>query len=125
MLRKITLGFWKEYSSISHTSYDGLIGIYQFIAPDRIPRESREASLDFGEALITTHLGRAAGILLCLLTEIQAFYRFKGASIDSRLHKIWRAVNVIAEIKELYEYRYEGLMKSKGIVDTPSEPREF
>jgi hypothetical protein len=35
MLRKLTLGFWKDYSSISHASYDGLVSLFPFIADDR------------------------------------------------------------------------------------------
>jgi putative SOS response-associated peptidase YedK len=34
MIRKMTLGFWKEYSSISHASHDGILSIFRFIASD-------------------------------------------------------------------------------------------
>ncbi len=70
MLRELTLGFWKEYSSISHASYDGLVSIFPFIAGDKIPVEKRFDITDAGERYITMHIGRAAALLLCLLTEI-------------------------------------------------------
>ena len=86
-LRKLTLGFWKEYSSISHVSYDGLVSLYAFIALDNIPHENREHTADAAERYMAMHFGRAAGLLLCLLTEIQHYFKFDGADIDKRLEK--------------------------------------
>lgn len=125
MLRKLTLGFWKEYSSLSHASFDGLLGLFPFISVDCVPHEIRESILDAGERHITMHLGRAAGLLLCLLTEIQAYYRFEGANINARLHEIWRPLNEIPEVHELFDYRYRELMKARGITDRPSDPGVF
>lgn len=111
MLRKITLGFWKEYSSISHVSFDGLAGMYPFICPDRLPHEQRRPLDEVADRHIAMHFGRAAGILLCLLTELQYHFQFDGASIDERLHKIWAAIVLIPEVQELYDFRYRALLK--------------
>jgi hypothetical protein len=81
MLRKLTLGFWKEYSSISHASFDGLASLFPFIAEDQIPYDNRAGLEDATDRHITMHFGRAAGILLCLLTEIQHFFKFRAFSI--------------------------------------------
>src|SRR5947208_2553881 len=64
ILRKLTLGFWKEYSSISHGSYDGLVSLFPFIAGDHIPHENRVGLEDAADRHITMHFGRAAGVLL-------------------------------------------------------------
>jgi len=111
LLRRISLGFWREYSSISHASYDGLIQLFPYIARDRIPHSMRTAQLD--ECRLRhffMHFGRAAGLLLCLLTEMQHFFRFDGSNIDKRLREIWTAMLPIYEVKELYDFRYKDIL---------------
>lgn len=89
VLRKLTLGFWKEYSSISHASYDGLVSIFPFIAGDKLGPERVKELRDAGERKLTMHVCRTAALLLCLLTEIQHYYKFSGpAQIDERLTEI-------------------------------------
>jgi hypothetical protein len=65
--------------------------------------------------MIATHIARMAGILLCTLTEVQAYCMFDGAHINRRLHEIWNALIVVPEVKELYDERYAQLMMEKGI----------
>lgn len=65
--------------------------------------------------MIFLSVSRAAAILLCLLTEVQAYFRFDGARINERLHQVWNALIVVPEIKELYDKRYATLMTKKGI----------
>src|SRR6266404_5263230 len=38
-LRKLTLGFWQEYSGISHATFQGLLPIAAFLAPKDLPHE--------------------------------------------------------------------------------------
>jgi hypothetical protein len=111
LLRKLTLGFWKEYSSISHASYDGLVNIFPFIATDLAPHERRPSVDDAAERYIAMHVGRAAGLLLCLLTELQHFFKFDGANMDERLDQLWDAMIPIVEVRELYDYRYKDLLR--------------
>jgi hypothetical protein len=112
MLRKLTLGFWKEYSSISHASYDGLVNIFPFIAGDKLGAERRDDITDAAERFISMHMGRTAALLLCLLTEMQRFYKFDGdAEIDKRLAEIWVAMLPVYEVKELYTSRYRSLLR--------------
>jgi hypothetical protein len=68
-----------------------------------------------GERLIFKTTIRVAGILLCILTEVQAYFQFDGARINERLHEVWNALRPIPEIKELYEGRYAQLMEQKNI----------
>jgi hypothetical protein len=111
MVRKLTLGFWKEYSSISHASFDGLVSLFPFIARDKAPHEARRTVDEGADRLIAMHFARAAGILLCLLTEIQHFYRFDWADIDKRLGKLWGALIRIPEVRELYDFRYKQMLR--------------
>jgi hypothetical protein len=112
LLRRISLGFWREYSSISHASYDGLVHLFPFIARDKLPHAMRTPDLDnFALRHFFMHFGRAAALLLCLLTEIQHRFKFDGANIDQRLREIWTAMLGIYEVKELYDFRYNALLR--------------
>ena len=111
LLKKMTLGFWKEYSSISHASFDGLLDLFPFIATDVLPHDKRDiVKDDVSLRAITMHYGRTAGILLCLLTELQHFFRFEGADIDKRLAEIWSAMIPLYEVRELYDFRYKAML---------------
>jgi len=114
-LEKLTLGFWKEYSGISHATFNGLLPIALFLAPKDLPHENRELVDVSADGMVSLHILRVASILLCILTEIQAACRFDGARINQRLHEIWNVLVVIPEIKELHDERYVQLMAEKGI----------
>jgi hypothetical protein len=58
------------------------------------------------------HIGRAAGILLCLLTELQHFYKFDDFDIDKRLRKVWMAMIPLYEVRELYDFRYNTILRA-------------
>jgi hypothetical protein len=55
-------------------------------------------------------MARAATIMLCIVTEVQAHFRFTDANINARIHRVWNAVMPIFEAKELYDERYAQLM---------------
>jgi hypothetical protein len=61
------------------------------------------------------HMARAAAILLCVLTELQAHFRFDGARINERLHEIWNVLVAAPEVKDLFDSRYSRLMQDQGI----------
>jgi hypothetical protein len=44
---------------------------------------------------------RVAAILLCILTEVQAYCRFGETRINERLHKVWNALLKVPEVNEL------------------------
>jgi hypothetical protein len=112
LLRRISLGFWREYSSISHASYDGLVDLFPFIARDKLPHAMRTPELDsYRLRHFFMHFARAAVLLLCLLTEIQHRFKFDGANIDKRLREVWNAMLQIYEAKELYDFRYNALLR--------------
>jgi hypothetical protein len=54
-------------------------------------------------------------MLLCIVTEVQAYFRFDGARINERIHEVWQALKPAFEVKELYDQRYGQLMKSTRI----------
>jgi hypothetical protein len=115
-LKKLTFGFWQEYSGMAHATFNGLMPIAMFYAPDTIRHEDRDSFYNISvEQMIGTHVVRAAGVLLSTLTEVQAYFRFDGARINERLREVWDALIPVPEIKELYVGRYDELMKRKNI----------
>jgi hypothetical protein len=112
MIRRLSLGIWREYSSISHASYDGLVTLYPFIAYDSLPHRMRNDALDnYSLRNFTMHFGRASGLLLCLLTEIQHYFKFDDSNVDTRLRDIWIAILPMYEIRELYDFRYKSILR--------------
>jgi hypothetical protein len=114
-LKTLTLGFWREYSGISHATFNGLLPIALFLSPKDLPHEKRSAVDTASDGMISLHIARVAAILLCILTEVQACCRFDGARINQRLHEIWKVLVVLPEIRELHDERYAQLMMEKGI----------
>jgi len=85
--------------------------------PDVLSPEDR---LKLDEVLpihLAAHISQAAGILISIVTELQAYFHFDdaGARINERIHEVWNALLSTFTVKELYEQRYSQLMKDKGI----------
>jgi hypothetical protein len=116
-LKKLTFVFWQEYSAMTHAVFQGLMPSAVFYIPDKIPHELREQfDTIVVERMIATHLVRNAAILLCTLTEVQAHFRFfDEARINERILNVWNTLLRTPEVKELYDARYEQLMKDRGI----------
>ncbi len=114
-LKELTLGFWREYSGMSHAAFHGLIPTAPFFSPRDISEGERRHFDAHSDELLSMHLLRVVGVLLCILTEIQAHFRFDGAHINERLVKGWSSVLKALEIKELYDHRYAQLMTDRGI----------
>jgi hypothetical protein len=115
-LRELTYGYWREYSEYSHGTFQGLLRTALFYLERDMPHEDRPKIEEASMNLIFSHMTRACAILLCILTELQAFFRFEGARINERLREIWDALLSAPEVKDLYDSRYEHLMKDKGII---------
>jgi hypothetical protein len=114
-LEQLTLGFWREYSAISHSTFNGLVPTAMFFTPRKVEPEVQKFFDEHSVRVFSLHLLRVVGILLCILTEIQAKFRFDGAHINERLVKGWDAVDAALEIKRLRDLRYNQLMKDSGI----------
>ncbi len=114
-LKKLTFGFWQEYSGMAHATFQGLMPTAIFYIPKDLPHEERPQVDTASEIMISIHISRVAAVLLCMLTEVQAYFRFDGAHINQRLRRVWNALIPVPEIKELYDERYAKLMKDKGI----------
>jgi hypothetical protein len=112
---------WRQYSALSHGAYEAFIGtlgdlpVGAYYVQDFLPHASRPKVDESYASLISTHIGRAATVLLCLLTEIQAYCRFDGAHINERMTKIWGILLPRLEVKELYDARYAKLMADRGL----------
>jgi hypothetical protein len=117
-LKTFTHMQWRQYSALSHGAYEGYIGELPagaYFILDSLPHEVRPGIEEMYLVFRTRHLGRAALILLCLITEIQIFFGFDGADIDNRIMSMWDALMGLFEAKELYDERYCQLMIDKGI----------
>ena len=115
-LRSLTYGYWREYSEYSHGTFQGLLRTGMFYLEPDMPHEDRPKIEEISLGLIFGHMARASAILLCIVTEIQVFFRFDGARINARLHEVWNALLPAPEVRDLYDSRYAQLMKTKGIV---------
>ena len=116
-LRTFLYGRWKEYSAMAHGGFDGLMKVAIFFIKDAIPHNQRDKVEESHEKIFSSHIGRAALVLLSAVTEVQAYFQFdsNGAKINERIHKIWSALMPIPEVKEIYKERYKNLMKNRGI----------
>ena len=65
--------------------------------------------------MLSLHLSQLAGLLLSIVTELQAYFHFDGANINERIHKMWSALMPTFVVKELYSERYQKLMEDKKI----------
>jgi len=117
-LKRFTHMKWRQYSALSHCSFDGYLGEIPagaYFVIDRFPHEQRPEFDKMYKAFVTLHIGRAATILLSLVTELQLFFKFDGADINNRIQKMWAALAGLFEANELYSKRYAELMKKRGI----------
>jgi len=121
-LKTFTHREWRQYSALSHGAFEGFIG---FVGPlpvgtyyisDFLPHAERPKIDASYEVFLSTHIGRAATVVLCMITELQAFCRFDGAHINERISKLWETLIPFFEANELYEERYSQLMKVRGIL---------
>jgi hypothetical protein len=110
-------GMWKFYSSLSHAGYDGLLSTAVFYSPGDLPHDQRDKLPNLYERTLNMHLPRVAGLLLCSITEVQAFFRFDGANINSRLNALWNILCELEEVKELYDGRYRELIVKRQIAE--------
>lgn len=116
--RSLTIGSWSDYSALMHASFEGLLPNMAHFVTDALLHESRPKLRMQFLPYITMHISRAAGILLCILTEVQARFRYdheNTAHIDERLREVWKAVIVAMEPREFYDERYRALMVDAGI----------
>jgi len=120
-LKTFTHMQWRQYSALSHGAYEGYVGELPagaYFILDSLPHEIGPRVEQMYLAFLTRHIGRAALILLCLVTELQMYFRFEGADIDNRIIAMWNALVGFFEAKELYDERYAILVKEKGIVQS-------
>jgi hypothetical protein len=117
-LKMFTHMQWRQYSALSHASFDGYIGEIPsgaYFVLDSLPLEERPSIEKIYVAVLTKHIGRAAMVLLCIVTELQLYFKFEGADINNRICKMWDAIVPFFEVKEIYEERYKPLLEDKGI----------
>src|SRR5260370_555610 len=78
-LKTFTYLHWRQYSALSHGGLEGYIGdppLGAYFIIDTLPHDQRPKIEALYPIFISRHVGRAATVLLCLITEIQAQFRF-------------------------------------------------
>jgi hypothetical protein len=108
-------GPWREYSALSHGGPEALRDVGMFYTYKEQPFEDRPKIDDALERTRSLHLMRASLVLLVTITELQLFFHFSDANIDSRLHQVWNAMLIQIETIELYSDRYKDLLEKRGI----------
>jgi hypothetical protein len=81
-----------------------------YYAEKLLPQEMGPKIEESYDTFRSKHIGRAATVLLCLVTELQAYCRFAGHKINERIGETWFALMPMFETKELYDERYKKLM---------------
>jgi hypothetical protein len=115
-LRTLLYGRWREYSAMAHGASDGLFRTAVYYIADSLPHEERPRLEEKFPQVLGTHLSQVSGLLLCIVTELQARFHFDGANIDERIHQMWDVLMPTFVVKELYDERYRQLMKDKHII---------
>ena len=114
-LKRLTYGYWREYSSYSHGTFQGLMRTAMPYLEHDLPPDERPRLEELSLRDIFNHMALSAAILLCLLTELQAHFRFDGARINERLHAVWDVLVPAPAVKDLFDARYAQLMQDSGI----------
>lgn len=116
-LKLLTYGPWREYSALAHATFDGLLETAATYIVDMLPHEERPQVDRIHPIRLSTHISQAAGVLISVITELQAYFHFgdAGARISERIHEVWNALLPTFTVKELYEQRYAKLMQENGI----------
>ena len=116
-LRLLNYGPWREYSALAHATFDGLLETAMSYIADMLPHEERPKLDEVHPIRLSTHFSQVAGILISIVTELQACFRFDdaGARINERIHEVWNALLPTFTVKELYDKRYAKLMEDRGI----------
>jgi hypothetical protein len=65
--------------------------------------------------MFSLHLGQAAGVMLAIITELQAYFNFDGPDINGQIHKMWDVLMPSFPVRELYKARYKQLIENKRI----------
>lgn len=113
-----THGKWREYSSMAHGAFEGLMKSGMYYIADVLPPDKRhDVMKNEYEKTLFIHISRAATLLLAIVTELQIYFHFDddGARINERIHEMWRALLPLPEAKEIYDGHYARLMKNNGI----------
>jgi hypothetical protein len=88
---------------------------------DFLPHQVRDNIEESYHFFLSTHLGRSATVLLCIVTELQGYCRFDGANIDHRICEVWAALLPSLPTRELYDARYSALMHQRKMVAAEEE----
>jgi hypothetical protein len=78
-----------------------------YFISDVLPHELRPNLEEVHPLKVSNHISQAAGVLLSVVTELQAYFHFddNGARINELIHEVWKALMPTFTVKELYDTR--------------------
>jgi hypothetical protein len=116
-LKALLHGPWTQYSAMAHGAYQGLLPYAVYYSRDSLTHEDRDELDQRQPIIISQHFSRVALLLLCMVTELQAYFKFhdNGANINPRIRSLWDILIVAPEVQELYDKRYKQLMQDRGM----------
>ncbi len=123
-IETFTYGSWSEYSELSHGGFEGLLRVAPFFMSDTGGMEMPTALETHYPKVMTYHVMKVATLLLCILTELQVYFRFDDPQIDMMLGYLWESMSGAYETKELYDGRYRKLMADSGLATGLLLPKE-
>lgn len=93
----------------------GLLDLAVYFTADSQSHEQRDKMDEEHPRIMSLHLSRAAAILLCIVTELPAHFKFEdeGAYTNERICEMWRVLMPAFDVEELYHKRYETLMRTR------------
>jgi len=116
-LKTFVYGRWREYSAMAHGAFEGLLTTALYYMEDSLEHDFRPKLDEAHPTILSMHIARAAAVVLCIVTELQAHFCFDddGARINERIHQMWNVLMPAFDVKELYEERYKQLMHDKSM----------
>ena len=116
-LQTFVYGHWRHYSAIAHATFSSLADVALPYVEDSLSLEERSKIDEAYPRIVCTHLTRVAAVLLCIVTELQSYFKFDDnvANINENIHKMWDVLMPLFDVKELYEEHYKELMQKRGI----------
>jgi hypothetical protein len=75
-LKTFAYGNWREYSAMAHGAFEGLLLVAMHYTADSMLHDERHKIDEAHPKILSLHIARAAAILLCIITELQAHFRW-------------------------------------------------
>ncbi len=109
--------YYRDHSGQSHMSFLGMMKLGVILSADDLSKDERaEQEKDALPRLMTSHISRTSFLLLCLISELQNYFKFSG-NIELRILSLWHTfIPYFPEAKDIFERRYSAMFPAFLIV---------